>query len=91
MRYSVSYSESRERMNYDPKNNVQPIDYETFFWTVIRSPQWEAWEKEVARRLAAHNKKHSQRYTGAWDIAECKETGRISYAHFQDFLKFVAK
>lgn len=47
--------------------------HDTFWKTVIESPQWQEWE----------------RYTKEWDVLECSACGHISSKHFQAFLKFV--
>ena len=61
--------------------------YHDSFWkTVVESPQWEAWYKEQGRRFSQKNRKH-----GVFDIDEVQECGWISQAHFQEFLKFVKK
>lgn len=54
------------------------------FWkTIVESPQWEVWEKEVDRRL------HTPTMEGAFDVDESRECGWFSPEHFQAFLKFV--
>ena len=62
---------------------------DTFYKTVIHSPQWKEWCKEVRRRMDYHNKRNSKVYKGCWDIDECVELGIISPEHFQDFIKFI--
>lgn len=46
--------------------------HDTFWKSVIESPQWVEWEKATAE----------------WDTAECAGCGHISAEHFQAFLKF---
>lgn len=62
---------------------------ETFYMTVITSPQWRAWEKEVARRMKEHAEKGSKLFTGVWDVDESRELDLLSQGHFQDFIKFI--
>ncbi len=58
------------------------------YWkTVVESPQWKAWEKEVHKRV--HDQLGKDRMEGVYDIDECRECGFISAGHFQDFLKFI--
>jgi len=64
-------------------------NHDSFYKTVVGSPQWQLWEKEIARRMAAHNKKKSKIYTGCWDVDECLELGRISQDHWIDFCKYI--
>ncbi len=52
--------------------------YDSFWKTVIESPQWIAWSSHFD---GYHN----------WDVSECEACGWISKNHFQAFLKFVAK
>lgn len=61
--------------------------HDSFWKTVVTSPQWVDWEADVAKRFYA-------RHTGSpvenvWDTNECRESGWISYEHFQAFLEFV--
>ncbi len=51
-----------------------PGGHDTFWLTVIKSPQWEKWF----------------RHTDNFVVAECEACGHISQAHFQAFLAFVA-
>ncbi len=48
--------------------------HDTFWGTVVSSPQWKAWEESRPD----------------WDIDECRECGHISQGHFQAFLQFAA-
>lgn len=59
--------------------------HNSFWATVIESPQWDLWEKEVYRRF------HTESKEGVWDVDECRECNWISPEHFQDFLKFLNK
>jgi len=58
---------------------------ETFYYTVITSPQWKAWQKEQNRRMQTRRKN----FKGVYDMPEVMECGLISQEHFQEFLKFV--
>ena len=58
--------------------------YHDSFWkTVVQSPQWLAWEKEQRIRQGKKNLK------GCFDYDECRECGWISQDHFQEFIKFI--
>ena len=63
----------------------------SFWGAIVQTPEWSAWEKEIARRMSNHNKKKSKTYTGCWDVAACRECGWLSVEHAKDFLKFVGK
>ena len=64
--------------------------HSSFWKTVVTSPQWKAWCKEVSRRMHEHTVKGHEKYTGCWDVDECACCGWISQEHFQDFMKFSA-
>lgn len=64
--------------------------YDSFWKTVVESPQWKAWDKEVARRMAEHTAKRSKKYYGCYDVDECAYCGWISKEHFQSFMQFFA-
>jgi hypothetical protein len=73
----------------------QKCHKESFWHTVVTSPQWKAWEKEVSQRLHIQNKILDEEkpgvlpdYCGIWDVAECTECGYISQRHFQDFIRW---
>ena len=58
------------------------------FWaTIIKSKEWEQWEKEISRRM--HNKKKSKIYTGCWDTDECRGCGHFSPEHWKEFIEFL--
>jgi len=83
--------ETCEKARYwQPCNGCQGGHF-SFWKTVVESPQWAVWEKEVSKRMSKHNKKKSKIYTGVWDVDECRECGWISQKHFQDFIKFINK
>ena len=64
------------------KPEPKPDDNEQdFYHTIIRSPQWEAWEKENDRRMTAGEY--------SFDTAESRDLGLISQEHFQEFIKFI--
>lgn len=50
--------------------------HDSFWKTVVESPQWLAWVKENQREPK-------------FDIDECQECGWISQKHFQAFIKFI--
>ena len=62
----------------------------TFWKTVVESPQWLAWENEVARRFHVMVTENVD-VLGVFDVDECRECGYISPKHFQDFLRFTVK
>lgn len=66
----------------DPKDHWEyqgsKDTYNSFWKTVITSPQWQAWAKK--------NRKETR-----WDIDECEECGWISEEHFQEFLQFIIR
>jgi hypothetical protein len=64
-------------------------DTESFWQTVIRSPQWQAWKEEVRRRLDKHVEMKSEVFSGVWDVEESQECNLISKEHFADFIKFI--
>ena len=60
------------------------------FWkTVVTSPQWVAWEKEVHQRFHKGVESGAERIVGAWDVDESRECNVISPEHFQDFVKWL--
>ena len=61
--------------------------HDSFWKTVVQSPQWEAWCKEVSRRF--QEQKDLPIVSGVYDVDECAECGWISKEHFQDFIKFI--
>lgn len=52
-----------------------PGGHDTFWLTVIQSPQWAEWFKR----------------NDTYDVPECEACGHISQGHFQAFLKFTAE
>lgn len=50
--------------------------HNSFWKTVVESPQWELWCKENYRRPQ-------------YDVDECGGLGWISQEHFQDFIRFI--
>ena len=73
------------------KPEPKPDDNEQdFYHTIIRSPQWEAWEKENDFNMLT-NQYHSiddYKYK-VFDTAESRDLGLISQEHFQEFIKFI--
>lgn len=57
--------------------------YNSFWKTIVESPEWRAWEKEVSRRL------HTDTPTDVYDVDECRECGWFSPSHFKAFLNFI--
>ena len=50
--------------------------HNSFWKTVIESPQWKLWQIEQSRNPTR-------------DMPEVEELGQISPEHFQEFLKFI--
>jgi hypothetical protein len=67
--------------------------HNSFWATVIESPQWKEWEKEVAHRMKVGKRDERGNWLGEgiWDIDECRELGEISPEHFQDFLAWISR
>lgn len=62
--------------------------HDTLYKTFFNSPEWEAWEKEVAKRM--HEQADIEAtYEGVWDVDEARELGCMSEGHFKDFIKFI--
>ena len=69
--------------------NCSDGQHNSFWLSIIKTPEWSAWEQEVSRRRNYHNKKKSKIYSGVWDVDESRECGWISVKHIKDFLKFL--
>ena len=63
------------------------IKKQSFWKTIVTSPQWRIWQTEQRRRFDLLNKYQSCN-NGVYDMAEVEESG-ISAEHFQEFLKFI--
>lgn len=62
------------------------------FWkTVIESPQWKKWSKEINRRMKIGKIVNNKFNKSVYDMSEVEELGIISPGHFQEFLKFCKK
>jgi len=57
----------------------------TFYDTIIRSKQWQKWEKEQERR------KEDDNWKGVFDYDESRECGLLSSEHFESFMDFCGK
>lgn len=69
-------------------------EHNTFWKSVVESPQWKAWEKESKRRFAAtkyEDGKPVEPYELFFDVDECREVGWISDEHIAEFFKFIAQ
>ena len=75
------------------KPEPKPDDNEQdFYHTIIRSPQWEAWEKEYKRRVIKNCEGslwNTDRQLKVFDIDESRDLGLISQEHWQEFIKFI--
>jgi hypothetical protein len=74
-----------EHYAYDRADGVR----NSFWKTVLESPQWNRWQKEQARRLSLMVKDKLPKTETVYDMPEVEECGWISQKHFQDFLKFI--
>lgn len=65
-------------------------NHNSFWKSVVESPEWKEWEKEVARRfsIGRHNEKGNWTGPPVFDVDECREVGWISNKHFAEFLNF---
>ena len=70
--------------------------HDSFWKTVVESPQWKAWEVQVAKNFSKACRMetwpsgdYQRRRLPIFDVDECRECGWISKHHFQAFLKFV--
>ena len=57
--------------------------HDSFWKTVVTSPQWKLWEKEMHKRLCSDGRPE------CFDVDESRECGWISQKHFQAFLNFL--
>jgi len=73
------------------KKNPREINRDTFWRTIVNSPQWKKWYDEQVKRFARHVRKNSKVFTGCFDVDECQECGIISPRHFQEFIKFIKR
>jgi len=60
----------------------------TFYDTMVSSPQWKAWYKEIMRRHLINEKDGEWKDNKTFDIDESQECGWLGDEHFQEFLKF---
>ena len=58
-----------------------------FYDTIVASPEWKAWYKEMMSRIREANK--TMNYKGCYDIDESQECGVISKGHWSEFVKFI--
>ena len=56
--------------------------HNSFWKTVVISPEWQAWEKESSRRM------HQEPIGKCFDVDECREVGWMSVEHFKEFIAF---
>jgi len=73
------------------KPEPKPDDNEQdFYHTIIRSPQWEAWEKENDFNMLTNQYHSIDDYKHkVFDTAESRDLGLISQEHWQEFIKFI--
>jgi len=55
-----------------------PKGHSSFWRTIIKSQEWQAWKKYAEPKLL-------------YDFSEVEELGILGQKHFQDFLKFTIK
>ena len=60
---------------------------DSFYSTVVASPEWKAWYKEMMKRMKKASK--TMNYKGCYDIDESQECGVISKGHWAEFIKFI--
>ena len=73
-------------------NKTKRINTESFYATVVSSPQWKLWYEEQMKRMNGGRivkKKFYGKGGQVWDIDESQECDLISQNHFQDFIKFI--
>ena len=79
-----------------------PDGHPTFWKTVVESPQWIAWEKQIAKNFHKANvmldsgkewpsADYQEKKLPIYDVDECRECNVISPKHFQAFLRFCKK
>jgi len=90
-----------ELTEYKFKNKYMPLikpepkpddNEQDFYHTIIRSPQWEAWENEYKRRVIKNCEDdlwNTDKQLKVFDIDESRDLGLISQEHFQEFIKFI--
>ena len=68
-------------------SNNEPND--SFYRTIVDSPEWKVWYKEMMRRMEVANK--VMNYKGCYDIDEAQECGVISPGHWKEFIRFTVQ
>ena len=63
--------------------------HDSFWKSIVTSPQWKEWEKEVGIRF--HKGKDNKVIKGVFDVDECRECGWMSQEHFQEFIGFITE
>lgn len=61
-------------------------NHNSFWKTVLESPQWKAWQKEQKMRFSMIEQ--IDKKTGVYDMAEVEECGWLSAKHFAEFMEF---
>jgi len=67
-------------------------NHNSFWKSVVESPEWKAWYKEAERRFRDGKlDEKSGRWLGknTYDVDECQECGIISYDHFASFMEYI--
>ena len=65
--------------------------HNSFWKTVIESPQWQTWHDELEKRMKRGKIVKGKFSENVYDLCEVEELGIISPEHFQEFLKFTFK
>ena len=66
--------------------------HQTIAGAILRSPQWQLWKEEVARRMEEQaDRTIGAPLEGVWDVDECEMCDAMSSEHFQDFLMFIER
>lgn len=64
--------------------------HSSWWQAIVRTPEWEAWYKEVGRRMSEQaDRTIGKPLEGVWDVDESQECGWMSVEHAKDFLAFV--
>lgn len=79
---------NKNHWEFECSKNCKP--HPSFWKTIVTSPQWAAWGKDISKRFLSGSVKHGWRkpIKNVWDVDECRECNWISPEHFQAFLNF---
>ena len=81
-----------EFLHYYYKTPCKGCGSHNSFWaTVIESPQWLKWREELNKRMKRGKIVKGKFSENVYDLSEVEELGFLGEKHFQDFLKFTFK